>query len=291
MGNTKPKVKGHAGFRLNVLISLFENASWGNLAAEYERVKNNPSQLQVLTNTVLGQANKTNFDFVDPTTPQSRTEDFDLDHIPSDISILTCGSDVQHDRIELIVLGHSEQNIFVLANLVFYGSTIEQNVWSELDAFLKKKWPHPRLGTIGITATAIDSGGSGTGPESRTQTTYNFCDPRSFRRIFAIKGVPGPRPIWQKSKSKKNILHLVGVDQCKTELLERLASKPFLDERGEPCWEDKGYGRNPTCLRLSASLPESFFEQITSERRYITYHKNRPKIEFRLIAAGVRNRR
>ena len=31
----RPGVKGHAGFRLNSLVSLLENASWGKLAADY----------------------------------------------------------------------------------------------------------------------------------------------------------------------------------------------------------------------------------------------------------------
>ena len=232
-----PEVKGHAGFRLNALISLFENASWGSLASEYERCRGNPSQLQFFENTVLGKTNKNTLNSVDPGALRERIEDFSLDNIPAEILVLTCGVDCQHDRLELVLLGHSQTSVFVLANIVFHGSTIEKGVWEALDEFLKTKWKHPTLGTIGISATAIDFGGTGTGPESRTQAVYNFCDPRSHRRIYAIAGRPGPRPVWKASQGKgglKNKLFIVGHDQIKTEVLERPASLPFLDTNGTP---------------------------------------------------------
>ena len=36
---TQPMVAGHAGFRINALVSLLANASWGKLAAEFLRAK------------------------------------------------------------------------------------------------------------------------------------------------------------------------------------------------------------------------------------------------------------
>ncbi|PZP58804.1 MAG: hypothetical protein DI604_33105, partial [Delftia acidovorans] len=38
---TRPHVKGHAGFRLNALISQFANASWAKLVEEYEKAEKN----------------------------------------------------------------------------------------------------------------------------------------------------------------------------------------------------------------------------------------------------------
>ena len=35
---TRPDVVGHAGFRLNALVSLLANAGWAKLAAEFLRV-------------------------------------------------------------------------------------------------------------------------------------------------------------------------------------------------------------------------------------------------------------
>ena len=43
---TRPEVRGHAGFRLNALVSLHANAAWGKLAAEFLAVKDDPTGLQ-----------------------------------------------------------------------------------------------------------------------------------------------------------------------------------------------------------------------------------------------------
>ena len=52
---TRPEVKDHAGFRLNALVSPLANASWGKLASEFLGAKENPEELQVFANTILGE--------------------------------------------------------------------------------------------------------------------------------------------------------------------------------------------------------------------------------------------
>ena len=47
---------GHAGFRLNALVSLLANASWGKLAAEFIAAKDDPAELQTFVNTILAKA-------------------------------------------------------------------------------------------------------------------------------------------------------------------------------------------------------------------------------------------
>lgn len=51
---TAPDVKGHAGFRLNALVSLLANASWGKLAAERRAAKADTDLLRVFVNTITG---------------------------------------------------------------------------------------------------------------------------------------------------------------------------------------------------------------------------------------------
>jgi phage terminase large subunit GpA-like protein len=45
----------------------------------------------------------------------------------------------------------------------------------------------------------------------------------------------------------------------------------------------------PQAIRVSASLPDAWFEQVTAERRFIHYVRNRAGIEFRPIRSGIRN--
>ncbi len=291
---THPEVPDHAGFRMSALVSQFKNARWGLLAEEYVRAKKGgPAVMMVFENTVLGKTSKLSMDAVDENFLKSKSEDFSLVKLPRDVLLITCGVDVQHDRLEICLLGWSEFNQpYVLAYHIIHGSTIEQSTWKEFDTFLRQKWAHPHGYEIGIEATAVDSGGTGKGPESRTQAVYNFTDARTYRHIYAIKGTAGPRPIWKQSFSKKANaakLFLVGVDQLKTECLERLAALPFMGEDGQPSAEDAKKGRNPMSFRISRTLPDGWFEQVSSERRYIRYVKNSPVIEFKPIHEGVRN--
>lgn len=50
----RPEVQGHAGFRMNALVSLHANASWAKLAAEFIGAKDDPTTLQTFVNTILG---------------------------------------------------------------------------------------------------------------------------------------------------------------------------------------------------------------------------------------------
>lgn len=52
---TRPQVQGHAGFRLNALVSLHANAAWSKLATEFLTAKTDPTTLQTFVNTILGQ--------------------------------------------------------------------------------------------------------------------------------------------------------------------------------------------------------------------------------------------
>jgi phage terminase large subunit GpA-like protein len=291
---TRPEVVGHAGFRINALVSLFSNARWPVLAAEYLKAKRaGPADLQVFANTVEGRVWKQSIDSIDEAALRARADVFSLDRMPTEVLALTAGVDTQNDRLEVSIWGWSETTPFALGHFQIWGSTLEEATWDRLDALLRRSWPHPNGSPLAIDAVAIDSGGTGQGAESRTQQVYDFCAPRAGRRIYPIKGMTGPRVPWQRSKSKtlRVKLALVGVDPLKTEIMERLAALPFLDAKGEPVAVDVegGLGRNPAAIRVNANLPPEWFEQMTSERRFIAYVRNRPRIEFRPTKAGIRN--
>src|SRR5262249_36925014 len=71
---------GHAGFRLNALVSLLANASRSKLAAEFVRAKDDSDELQTFVNTILAEGWKAGLD-VDELALASRVEPFSLDAI------------------------------------------------------------------------------------------------------------------------------------------------------------------------------------------------------------------
>lgn len=253
---TAPEVEGHAGFRLNALVSPLKNASWGTLAAEFMAAKRNgPEELQVFVNTILAEGWREASDEIDEAALKARVEAFGIDSIPAAVLFVTAGIDVQDDRLETTVLGWSREECFVLAHEVVWGASHEDSTWIELDDFLKSKWQHPSGGMIGVDAAIIDSGDGGV-----TDIVYRFAHGRYGRRVVAGKGVGGTRPALQMSKSKGTRLFLIGVDGLKANLLQRLAR-----------------GRS---IRFSNSLSEEWFEQLASERRVIRYSRGRPVRQF-----------
>ena len=93
-----------------------------------------------------------------------------------------------------------------------------------------------------------------------------FCAPRLRRKVLAIKGASGNRPLIERGSGKTKAgarLWIVGVDTAKTQLFGRLS-------RGE-------------MIRLSADLPRVWFEQVASERVVVRYSRGQPTRSFERI--------
>jgi phage terminase large subunit GpA-like protein len=273
----RPDIIGHAGFRLNTLISPLANARWAKLVEEFLRAKRaGPADLQVFVNTTLGRVWKQTIDEVEPEGLAARAEDFGLkdNRFPREVFAVTAGVDTQPDRFEVTVWGWNETQAFALGAFIVWGSPNDATTQAELDAILRSTWRHPNGWRIGIDAVAVDSGGH------NTQAVYDFCAPRFSRRIYAIVGRGGARRIWEPSKRRKSAVRLVivGIDQLKTEFLQRLPLPAFNEDK-QP---------TPGAIRLSRDLPEEWFEQVVGERRAVRYVHNRAVIEFRPRRAGQR---
>ena len=253
---TCPDVIGHAGFKINALVSPHANAAWGKLAAEFIAAKGQPDQLQTFVNTILAEGWKESAEELDENELAARAEPWGLDAIPAEVLLVTAGCDVQDDRIEVTFVGWTRTDALILGHLVIWGAVTDDSTWAELDEVLRSAWPHPNGGTLRLDAAIIDSGSGG-----HTDIVYSFCGPRFARHIVAGKGVAGTRPAIQAAKIKgANKLFLVGVDGLKAQILTRL---------------DKG-----RTIRFSHSLEPAYYEQLTSERRVVRYVRGQPVRRF-----------
>ena len=253
----RPEVKGHAGFRLNALVSLLANASWGRLAREFIACKDDAAELQVFHNTVLALGWSSPA-MVDESALAARAEDFDLERIPAEVLFLTAGVDVGDDRLECSVVGWTRTNVcLVLAHYTIWGSFNDAGTWDELDELLRTRWRHPYGGKLGVDAAVVDCGDG-----DHYDTVLNFCVPKMRRRVFAGKGLFGARPGFQMAKGKTiaNRLALIGVDTIKNIVFDRL-------QRGQ-------------AIRFSKSLEPIYYEQLCAERRVIRYSHGQPLRRF-----------
>lgn len=254
----KPEVKDHAGFRMNALISLLPNASWGRLAKEFVSVKNDPSTLQTFVNTILAQGWKDEADELDDIEISERAEDFGFEAIPVEVLIITAGVDVQDDRLEVTFIGWDKEGVpYVLGHEVIWGRYDDTVTWGELDILLSTQWDHPLGGRIKVDATCVDSSDGET-----METVYRFAFPRFNRKVYAIKGAAGNRPWIERSKStvKGGRLFIVGVDGIKSNIMGRLT--------------------RPRSMRFSKDLAPVWYEQVAGERMEITYKRGQTVRQF-----------
>lgn len=258
---TRPDVQGHAGFRLNALVSLHANASWAKLAAEFLAVKDDPTTLQTFINTILAEGWRGEGDELSEDDLASRGEGWGLNLVPDEALVITVGCDVQHDRIEATLVGWGEDGVaFVLGHRVIWGAWDAPETWSDMDDLLRATFPHALGGRIGISAAAIDASDGVT-----MKAVTRFCGPRARRKVVAIKGAPGNRPPIERAHKTKSgdKLWIVGVDAIKTQVFGRLT-------------------RGGT-IRLSADLPPVWHEQVASERAVVRYRKGQPVRGFERI--------
>ena len=265
---------GVVSFHLSSLYSPHGWTSWTSIAREFLDSKDDPSRLQVWTNTKLAETwEDMAGQQIDPTSLMVRREKWGPE-LPRQVVILTCGVDVQDNRLELEIVGWGRgEESWSIDYHVLYGDPSTPELWAQLDEVLSRKYPHSKeVPDLPIAATCIDSGGH------YTDYVINYCHARRLHGIFAIKGVGGvEKPIWPATASKsyttKKPVYLIGVNDAKDILMRRLHLE---DSSGPGIWH------------FPMDRESDWFEQVTNEVASKKLSKGRLIREWVPRKAGVR---
>ena len=255
---------GIAGFAINGLCSPWTPLTDG--VKDFLAVRKNPEQLRVWTNTYLGETWEDAGEQIDDYDLAERREV--IETIPEDVMFLTCGTDVQDNRLECSIVGWGrDDESWVVEHVTLYGDPSTPQLWSALDSVIFKTYDTVDGRQIGIRATCVDSGGH------FTNSVYQYCKKHTGRRVFAIKGVGGEGKPAAGRPSKANVakcpLFPIGVDTVKSLLFARMR----IDEPGA------GY------IHFSDRLDEEYFRQLTAEKVVTRFHKGFKKRVFEKIRA------
>ena len=252
-----------AGFHISELYSVW--STWADMAKSFLEAKKNPEMLKTWINTALGESWEEQGDAVDHETLLSRRLNYDYTTIPEDVLVLTAGVDTQKDRLELQLVGWGKNyEAWVCDYKIFWGDPNAMNVWSDLDAYLKKRFKTESERLIPISCCTIDSGGH------HTNMVYQFTKPRQSRRIFAIKGLStAGKPIANRPTfvgKNKAVLYGVGSDGAKEAIFARLSTEP-----------------DTTTLHFCSDLDEEYFKQLTAEKRITKFVRGRKTLAWKQI--------
>lgn len=213
---------GVAGFmELSELYACLPGAGLADLVkayleAEHRAEQGDENAKVVFVNSKLGRPYEFDDDRDDAETLQKRAEaDEGSQHeelvCPHEGLLLTCGIDVQHDRVELTIRawGRDEESWLVLYQAIYASqSCVEKNdpVWDELDKVVFGGIEHERGMQVYVSAVSIDSSDGTT-----SDAVYNWVRTRQKkypnRLIMAIKGASSGDPEIFATPKVKSIDH------------------------------------------------------------------------------------
>jgi phage terminase large subunit GpA-like protein len=285
--------EGRAGFWIWEAYSPF--VTWGEIAANFLRVKKDAEQLKVFVNTTLAEGWVEFEGGVEVDDLEKRREPYtDLDFLPDGVLVITAGADVQRNRLEYEIVGHGlDGESWSLDYGVIPGDPTQRGVWAELKAALLRNFAYEMAlaeaeddetggsAVLGmrVMVACVDSGGF------NPQEVYRFCYENAGRRFYATKGTNTPgKPIissfsWQGRPPVR--LYTVGTEAAKDTFDHRLAvTKP-----------GPGFCHFPTEFQRDGRTyyGEDYFKQLRSERPVVKHTRQGTVRVWEKIKPGARN--
>ncbi len=247
--------------------------TWADIARIWTKTHEDPVTRKTTVNTLFAETWKdTSGDKPEGGPLFARREDYGrpagpdgLPLVPAEVALLTAAVDMQHDRLELLVVGWGagRESWHVHHQVIEIDPTNPQ-AWTELSAAIEAQYPHETLGAIRIRAVCLDT-------SAYTDEAYKYVTSRLGKRpvVWAIKGqsdVEKRLPIWpapgskrtrSRAKLKGAQLVRVGVDTAKEAIYARLKMVRAEDHpRGLPM---------PGYMHFSLACSEEYFDQLTAE--------------------------
>jgi len=251
----------HQGYHCNALYAPLGWFSWVDAVVKFVKAQDNPALMQPFVNTVQALPYNNDGEAPDWEALYSRREGYEIGTVPDGVVFLTCGVDVQADRLELEVVGWGPGMESWSADYqVLAGDTAQPAVWRELSKFVRSEFGRGDGQRLPIRMTAIDSG-------YRSQEVYRWVRTQAGNRVIAIKGVPTQTSVigtpsrvevLRNGKAMRGGVKVwpVGIDTAKSELYGWLRRRPPEDEaEGLP----HGWCHFP-------QYGQEWFQQLTAER-------------------------
>lgn len=277
VATAEPRVPHKRSFRLHGLAAAF--ALWEEVAQEFVTANSHQDpalradMLRAFFNTTLGELYKDQERETARTALLARAKAYAADgawDVPREAAVVCVGADIQHDRGELVVraFGVGETS-WLLERVVLRGDTSQPTWWAELDQYrTHRTFRHEGGATLQIRSMAIDAGDG-----THAKAVYQFCAPRLWQHVYAVKGHNNPSapmlPV-KHTRVKPGRLYVIGVNAIMDRLYRRLA----MPEPG------------PGYLHLNQHADEDYVTQILSMRRVIDEKTRKRRWE---ATPGVRN--
>lgn len=236
---------GVRSFWLNAFVSPW--VSWETICLKYQNALGDTRKLQVVYNTCFGQLWEDRGNIQDPDTLLGRREDYDAE-LPDGVLVLTAGVDTQDNRFEYEIVGHGHfGETWGIEKGIIMGRPDDPVTWETLDMMVFDRVFRFKDGYgLKVSMSFVDEGGH------FTEWVRQHCKFREGKKVFCIKGFPGPdRPFTTPARKQKIIIqnrylgtcwqYQLGVDSGKQIIMDNLKVQtpgpkychfPFRDDYG-----------------------------------------------------------
>ena len=264
---TAPHATKIAGFHINELYSPWSTIP--GIAKAFMKAKRSVETLRTWTNTTLGETFEEDSEKIDHHHLADRAEEWN--GAPTNVLVVTCGVDVQADRLEIERVGWGlDEESWSLDYHIIYSDPSDPETWRLLDAYLNEPTVREDGREMPIRAVCVDSGGH------HTQTVYKYCRLRRSRRIFAIKGRDEAATVWppmyRARKNKVTSVHIIGVTAAKDAIYSHL----------------KVAQAGPGFAHFPKGRAEVWYQQLVSEQVATKFVRGFPKRTY-FLPHGKRN--
>lgn len=254
LASVRAAAPGHRSYHLPSWYAPWPSSTWGALAVKFLQCKQT-WDLKGWDNGVRGLPSRQDGERMEWEVLAARREAFDA-RIPERVLVLTCGVDVQDDRLEAEIVGWGAgEESWSVEYAVFHGDPARPYLWRDLD-----NWLLDRDRGRAVDCTCVDSGGH------YTSEVYAFCKPRLGRRVYAVRGAPatGKPLVSRPSRSNKGKVPLfsIGTDTAKGLIYAR--------------FQIAEYG--PGYCHFPSDRDDEFFQQLCAEElrtRYVRGYERR----------------
>lgn len=239
--------------------------SWVEIVREYLRVKDDPEKLKTYWNQTLNKSwvDRSETDW---TRVYDRREDYQIGVVPKDCLVLTATIDVQKDRFEVLVCGHTRtQEVYAVDYFFIDGGPQNEAAKNRVIDFCRSRYKRADGFDLELNAVAIDSG-------YETQAIYELARRINSEKIFITKGqnnflapavhAPSFVDLNYKGEKLKHGVKLwpVGVSQLKGEVSSLLRLRPDVEKT------DTGeVQKYPPRYLHFPQFDEDFFKSLCSE--------------------------
>lgn len=207
--------------------------------------KDDPLEFQTWWNETLGKVWSKSGDVPPWKALYDRTRgaQFERNKLADWVSLVTCGVDVQPDRLEFEVVGWGPgKRSQSIDYRVVPGDTSDLGAdgpWEFIRKLVRdERWTHPSGVQLPLVCTAVDSG-------NQTQTVYTFCRDFAQPQVIPIKGsdtaaaiigLPKPVDVTISGRKIRRGVNLwtLGVSLLKQELYGFLKLERPTEESGDP---------------------------------------------------------